>query len=477
MMKKGGVRGKLSYGVGAVGLDLSYGLFYNYLAKYLTDVLLLKNNFLLFLTPIARIWDGVNDPMMGTIVDNGRMKMGKYRPWILIGSFSNALVLTLLFSNPLHLSGTPLYAYVAVLYVAWGMTNTMADIPYWSMVPSFTSDPAERSIIATIARTFSGAGQGIISIFTPIVLPLLSVKMMNGEKVWDAYGFSRWAMICSLGLIVFSSFSVSRTREKHITKPKEKFTFKKMFSIARHNDQLLIFMLFAMLSNAGWYMVSGVGAYYFDVVLGKPDGQSVFNLFGSAGSILGLAVIPIMMKFTSRRRTYQFSLALALVGFAGMFFSSKIPIVMNVCFLLASIGIASMFISQTVFLADIVDYGEVKQGFRSESIIFSMKGFLQKMAYTLQTIVLFSGLSLSGYDGTLHAQNSQTAKNAISFMMLIAPAILILLSLLLFTFKFKLHGKYMEEITAKVTANRAAEEAAAAQRKTEDGEETAPAAE
>ena len=68
MMKKGGVRGKLSYGVGAVGLDLSYGLFYNYLAKYLTDVLLLKNNFLLFLTPIARIWDGVNDPMMGTIV-------------------------------------------------------------------------------------------------------------------------------------------------------------------------------------------------------------------------------------------------------------------------------------------------------------------------------------------------------------------------------------------------------------------------
>ncbi|MBQ4208217.1 MAG: MFS transporter, partial [Clostridia bacterium] len=200
MMKKGGVRGKLSYGVGAVGLDLSYGLFYNYLAKYLTDVLLLKNNFLLFLTPIARIWDGVNDPMMGTIVDNGRMKMGKYRPWILIGSFSNALVLTLLFSNPLHLSGTPLYAYVAVLYVAWGMTNTMADIPYWSMVPSFTSDPAERSIIATIARTFSGAGQGIISIFTPIVLPLLSVATLNGEKVWDAYGFSRWAIICSLGL-------------------------------------------------------------------------------------------------------------------------------------------------------------------------------------------------------------------------------------------------------------------------------------
>lgn len=452
-MKKGSsLKSKLSYGIGAVGLDLSYGMFYSFLAKYLTDILHLNKKFLLVLTPIARIWDGINDPLMGTIVDNTNTKMGKYRPWILIGSFSNAVVLSLLFTNPgFRPGGIPLYIYVAILYIFWGMTNTMADIPYWSMVPSFTNDPKERNMIATVARTFSGLGQGIISIGTPMVLPLLSETVVNGEKVYDARGFSLWAIICACALVGFSSLSVALTKEKHVTLSKEKFTFKKMFSIAKNNDQLLVFMLFAMLSNAGWYMVSGVGVYYFDVVAGDPAKQSTFNTFGAIGSVLGLLVIPVMTKFTSRRRTYQFSLLLAIFGFVAMALSVKIfnsYLLMNIFYVLASVGIASMFVAQTVFLADIVDYGEVKQGFRSESITFSMKGFLQKMAYTIQTIILFAGLDISKYNENLHAQNSEAVKGAIDFMMLTAPVILLVLSFIIFTARFKLHGEYMDKINA-----------------------------
>lgn len=452
-MKK--LKDKLAYGVGAVGLDLSYGLFYSFLAKYLTDILHLNKKFLLFLTPVARIWDGINDPLMGTIVDNTNTKMGKYRPWILIGSTCNAVVLSLLFTNPgLELGGLPLYIYVAFLYVGWGMTNTMADISYWSMVPSFTSDPAERSIIATIARAFSGIGQGIISIFTPMVLPILSETVMNGEKIADARSYSLWAIICAVCLVGFSALSVANTKERHITTPKEKFTFKKMFLIAKNNDQLLVFMLFAMLSNAGWYMVSGVGVYYFDVVIGDPSKQSAFNLLGAVGSVLGLVVVPALTKITTRRRTYQISLLLAIFGFIGMSVAIKTTgsfLLMNLCYLVASIGVASMFVQQTVFLADIVDYGEVKQGFRSESITFSMKGFLQKMAYTIQTIILFAGLEISHYNENLHYENAEEVKTAISFMMLVAPAILIILSLIVYTTKFKLHGKFMEEITAQIS--------------------------
>ncbi len=452
-MKK--LKDKLAYGVGAVGLDLSYGLFYSFLAKYLTDILHLNKKFLLFLTPVARIWDGINDPLMGTIVDNTNTKMGKYRPWVLIGSTCNAIVLSLLFTNPgFELGGLPLYVYVAFLYVGWGMTNTMADIPYWSMVPSFTSDPAERSIIATIARAFSGIGQGIISIFTPMVLPILSETVMNGEKIADARSYSLWAIICAVCLVGFSALSVANTKERHITTPKEKFTFKKMFLIAKNNDQLLVFMLFAMLSNAGWYMVSGVGVYYFDVVIGDPSKQSAFNLLGAVGSVLGLVVVPVLTKITTRRRTYQISLLLAIFGFIGMSIAIKTTgsfLLMNLCYLVASIGIASMFVQQTVFLADIVDYGEVKQGFRSESITFSMKGFLQKMAYTIQTIILFAGLEISHYNENLHYENGEEVKTAISFMMLVAPAILIILSLIVYTTKFKLHGKFMEEITAQIS--------------------------
>ena len=458
MKEKKSLKNKFTYGLGALGLDLSYGMFYSYLSKYLTDVLHLSNKFLLLLTPIARIWDGINDPLMGTLVDNTRTRIGKYRPWILGGTLLNAIVLSLLFTNPgFDLNGTGIYIYVAILYVAWGMTNTMADIPYWSMVPSFTSDPGERNIIATIARAFSGLGQGIVSILTPIILPLLSITYgADGKKVLDARGFSIWAIILAVGLVAFAWTSMATTKETHIVPPSaEKFSFRKMFQIAKNNDQLLIFMLFAMLSNAGWYMISGVGAYYFDVVIGDIKAQSLFNTIGAVGSVLGLVVVPLMTKFTTRRRTYQFSLLMAIVGFSltmafGSFFGEPMLMAMNLSYLIASIGVASMFVSQTVFLADIVDYGHVKQGFRAESITFSMKGFLQKMAYTIQTIILFSGLEISKYDETLHAANAANVKSTISFMMLGAPIILFVISFLVFTFKFKLHGKFMEEITAKI---------------------------
>lgn len=158
--------------------------------------------------------------MMGTIVDNTRTKFGKYRPWILIGAFSNAVVLTLLFTS-FGMSGTKLYIYIAAMYILWGMTNTMADIPYWSMIPSFTSEAKERSLVATIARTFSGLGQGIITILTPIILPLLSTGMTT-EKGYSATGFSRWAMICGIALILFRlhAYSIQKRQTLSTTKSK-----------------------------------------------------------------------------------------------------------------------------------------------------------------------------------------------------------------------------------------------------------------
>ena len=215
------LRQKLGYGVGAIGLDLSYGLFYSYLSYYLSSVLGIKEAFLLLLTPLARIWDGVNDPIMGTVVDSTKTKMGKYRPWILIGAASNAVVLSLLFTS-FGMSGTKLYIYIAVMYILWGMTNTMADIPYWSMVPSFTNDPQDRNLIATIARTFSGLGQGLITVLTPLILPLLSSGITT-DKGYSASGFSKWAIICGILLVIFSSICVLSTKERHVIYNKEKF--------------------------------------------------------------------------------------------------------------------------------------------------------------------------------------------------------------------------------------------------------------
>lgn len=454
---------KIGYGVGAIGLDLSYGLFYSFLSYYLSSVLGLKEGFLLLLTPLARIWDGINDPMMGTIVDNTRFKKGKYRPWILIGAVSNAVVLFLLFTK-FGLSGTPLYIYIGIMYILWGMTNTMADIPYWSMVPSFTSDPKDRNMVSTVARTFSGLGQGIVTVASPIILPFLSTGVTT-DKGYSATGFSRWAGILAIMLVLFSTICVLSTKEKNVVYSKKtKFSFKKIFSVIAHNDQLVVFMIVAMLSNAGWYLTSGTAVYYFTDVLGNPKAQSLFQTIGAVGSVLGLLVIPILSKWLNKKTIYQISLVATIFGYVLMYIFGpvlKITIALDIAYIISSTGIAAMFVGQTIFLADIVDYGEYKNGERNESITFSMKGFLQKMAYTIQTIVLFGGLALMNYNEQITSatkQISDSTKTGIGIICFAVPPILILASLLVFTAKFKLHGKLADEVHDFIVKKRSEEQ-------------------
>ncbi|MBQ8782358.1 MAG: MFS transporter [Clostridia bacterium] len=451
-------REKFGYGVGAIGLDLSYGMFYSYLSYYLSSVLGLTEGFLLLITPLARIWDGINDPMMGTIVDSTKTKMGKYRPWILIGAMSNAIVLSLLFTS-FGMSGTKLYIYIAVMYVLWGMTNTMADIPYWSMVPSFTNDPKDRNLVATVARTFSGIGQGLISILTPIILPILSSGMETTDKGYSASGFSKWAIICGIALVLFSLICVLSTKERHVVYNEEKFSFKKIFKVIAGNDQLVVFMIFAMISNAGWYLTSGTAVYYFTDVLGDPTAQSLFSTIGAVGSALGLVVIPILSKKFSNRVIYQISLSIAIIGYVMMFIFGPvlgITIALDLSYTVASIGIGSMFVGQTIFLADIVDYGEYKNGTRNESITFSMKGFLQKMAYTIQTIFLFGGLGMMNYnEQILGGVINSSTKSAIGIICFAVPPVLILISLIIFKAKFKIHGELRNEIHDYISEKRA----------------------
>ena len=459
MDKKVPFREKIGYGVGAVGLDLSYGLFYSYLSLYLTNALGISPLFLLILAPIARLWDGINDPMMGTLVDISNSKMGKYRPWILRGAVANAVVLCLLFNNPgIDTKSVWMYVYVAVFYVLWGMTNTLADIPYWSMIPSFATEEKDRNFISTIARTFSGLGQGIVLILTAPIVDFFgrssadSLSAMTPESL--RVGFGKWSIIASVLLVLFAFICIISTKERNVVKGGEKFSFKDAVNVVRQNDQLLVFMLFAMISNAGYYMTSGISSYYFTSVAGDLGLQSKFNMFGAVGSIIGIAVIPVCSKFMNNRSIYKLSLGMAAAGYIGMAiigygFDGNVY-GLGACYLLTSVGIGSMFVNQTVMLADVVDYGEYKLGKRNQSLTFSMKGFLQKMAYTVQCIIMYLTFSVTKYEGTAPEQ-TQTAKDAISALMFIVPPVLIIISYIVFSKKYKIYGDFKREVLAAVS--------------------------
>lgn len=132
---------------------------------------------------------------------------------------------------------------------------------------------------------------------------------------------------------------------------------------------------------------------------------------------------------------------------------------LSICYIISSTGIASMFVSQTIFLADIVDYGEYKNGERNESITFSMKGFLQKMAYTIQTIFLFGGLAIVNYSDQVNNGRvfNDTTKSAIGLICFGIPAILIAVSFVVFTKKFKLHGELADKVHDHIVGKRNSE--------------------
>ena len=118
-------------------------------------------------------------------------------------------------------------------------------------------------------------------------------------------------------------------------------------------------------------------------------------------------------------------------------------------YFLTSVGTGSMFVNQTVMLADVVDYGEYKLGKRNQALTFSMKGFLQKMAYTMQSIIMYAAFSMTGYDGSAAVQTAE-ANNAISFLMFIVPPVMIIVSLIVFLKKYRIHGEFKAEVLKAV---------------------------
>ena len=135
----------------------------------------------------------------------------------------------------------------------------------------------------------------------------------------------------------------------------------------------------------------------------------------------------------------------------------KITIALDIAYIISSTGIAAMFVGQTIFLADIVDYGEYKNGERNESITFSMKGFLQKMAYTIQTLVLFGGLAIMNYNSQITSATKEInegTKIGIGIICFAIPPVLILISLIVFSAKFKLHGELADKVHEHIVQKR-----------------------
>ena len=162
------------YIIAALGQSLVYSCMSSYITDYYMSVLRLSPIFVLLLMLLARVWDAVNDPLMGMIVDRHTTKWGRMRPYAAFTAIPILIFTVLMFWNP-GITGTQMYIYAAVVYVLWGMIYTSSDVPFWSMANVLTPNPDERGKLISLGRTLGGVGTGIATVM-PLGIGLILAR-------------------------------------------------------------------------------------------------------------------------------------------------------------------------------------------------------------------------------------------------------------------------------------------------------------
>lgn len=444
-------REKYCFGIGAIGKDAIVNLVGAFLMLYFTDTLYLAPAFVGVLFFVARIWDAVNDPVMGMIVDNTKSRYGKFRIWLIVGTLLNSVVFILLFHS-FNLKGTTLYIYVSVMYILYGMTYTIMDVPYWSWLPNLTNDPREREKVSVIPRFFASLAGFSVATFGLYVIHSLN-RMAGEENLYAEHGYTVFAIIIAVIFIVTIGITVCNVKEESTLGSKTtKTNLKQAFTIIFQNDQLIAFIGLLLTFNLSTQIAKSFAVYYFKNVCGNEYLYSIFG-FAIIAEMLGLVAFPKIAEKISREKVYFAACFLPILGFAllGAFGfiapKSSVFVIISCAFIFFGSGL-SLGVT-TCCMADVIDYGEVKFGVRNESVTCSAQTFLMKAAMAAAGGLSGVGLQIVGYNAKLETQSAGTVFG-IRIMMIVIPIILAAVSYMIYKRFYILKGQKMEEVTAKL---------------------------
>ena len=452
-------RQKAAFGIGAIGKDMVYALSSSYVMYYYKDIIGLSASFVGLILMIARVFDAVNDPFMGVLVAKTRTKWGRFRPWLVSGTVLNALVLYALFKAP-DLKGGAIMAFFSVIYILWGMTYTMMDIPYWSMIPAITSTPSDTENLSVIGRTCAGIGSALI-----IMLTMLLVTRLGGGN--ERIGFGRLALIVAV-LFVISEIICAASIHEREDSSMSTASVGQMFRALFDNDQALAVVLTIVLINSALYITSNLVIYFFKYDMGGADWTVSYTLFTSVGGacqILGMMLVyPLLRRKLTNTAIFRVAIGAASSGYVILLLiclanlaSSLALILIPGVLIFAANGILSVL--TTVFLSNSVDYGELKSGQRNESVIFSMQTFVVKAASGVSVFIAGVGLDLIGLVGNSEETGPVTQQSAqtifgLRLLMTIMPMALLVIAIVFFSGKFRLTDQVVAENSQKLAKSR-----------------------
>lgn len=281
-------RNKWTYSVGCIGRDMIFILVSMFMLPYIQytmNLTVAQFSAISGIMIFSRIWDALNDPIMGMIIENARLKGGKFLPWIMFGGVSNFAITILLFL--VRPTGWLFVLFFGLAYLAWGMTFTINDIAYWSLLPNLSTNNDERNELTNLVLIFASIGQFIAGGLIPVLVTGNAVWMYKILGIGISFIFLTFTMLTYFGV----------TEQTYVDEKHEKVGLKKMYSILFKNDQLVVVAIALLLYTIAieLFMAFGINFFYFEFGYGGVQ-LTIFTVFFALGSLAALIAFPLLTK-------------------------------------------------------------------------------------------------------------------------------------------------------------------------------------
>ena len=387
--KKRNQRNLLLFPVASIGRDMAYVLFTNFLLTYVLFTRQLSAAQLTAITAImvgARIFDALNDPIMGNIVECTDSKYGKFKPWLVIGILCTSAVLIVTFNTSLQ--GWPFIILFGVMYFLYSIAYTMHDISYWGMIASLGSDADDRNRFTSRATLFAGIGSTLAAMLIPM---LTTGSMALGGSATKAYGIIAIAIgIIAPLLMAVTVIGVKENRNTDsLTTEKKKVSLGRIVSIIKGNDQLMWIAAAFVIQQVGNQLAQGgLASTYVYLDYGYSGGlYSIFNTVGMVATAFMMIFYPMISRKITRKKLMSILLCVSAIGYVGTLAGGILVgdesirfYVVTVANMAANFGQYGFYLIMMISIINTVEYNQYLHGTREEGIIASLRPFLTKLA-------------------------------------------------------------------------------------------------
>ncbi|KPL11014.1 MAG: hypothetical protein AMS26_20910 [Bacteroides sp. SM23_62] len=440
------IREKIGYSIGDFAGSSLWQTMAFFLPVFYTDVFLLPAASVATLFMVVRIFDALNDPIMGTIADRTHSRWGKFRPYLLFGSVPLGILTALMFTTPdLSDSGKLVYAYVT--YFLLLVLYTIVMVPYNTLVGVMTPDPVERTSLSSYKFVFAYAAGLMVQ---ALLIPMVEKLGQGNEAQGYQLSMTGLGIICVIALLI----SFTSTRERVKPDPKVKTSLKNdLKDILQNRPWLILFGCTAML-----YIYIGIRSasvmYYFEYFVGKREMAAVFMVSGTLAVLLGVLPTKMLSQKIGKRNLFLTCLAVIVISLVINYMAAPENLVLifatQITFSFASGPTMPLLWSM---LADTADYSEWKNGRRATGLIYSVSTFGQKTCIAIGASLMLAIIGYYGYQANV-AQSAESL-HGIRICMTIVPAIIAIAGLILLIF-YNLTDRRLNDIEEELNKRRKA---------------------